>query len=63
MLSVPETTAAENKSIGATIRIGQEIWFLPYERFFVVKFFLLFFTTFRRVENNLFNIDRFYHKT
>jgi hypothetical protein len=34
MLLAPFLDARGNKNIGATIRIGQEIWCLPYEGFF-----------------------------
>ena len=33
---VPLTTPAKKKNIGATIRIGQEIWCLPYAVFFLL---------------------------
>ena len=36
MLSAPFLTPAETKNTGATIRIGQEIWCLPYAGFFTM---------------------------
>ena len=32
----PYFDASENKNIGDTIRIGREIWCLPYVRFFIL---------------------------